>query len=87
MIPFSGVIDISNGTGGDLVLNANPCLAAGYLGQTVVLINAGANSVTINRGTGILLGAPSRVIGTGGSLTAVWTGGLWQETGFVPSAS
>lgn len=74
------------GSGGSVVMSANPQLAAGNKeGQLRILFGTHAtNTVTLNDGNGLSLGAATRVLGLNSSLMLAWdsAGAKWIEVAY-----
>lgn len=69
---------------------ANPINFAGAVaGQCLTIMTTIGNlgSVTLTRGVGLALGAASRKLSGGGSLTLIYDGTQWVETAFLTAAT
>jgi hypothetical protein len=92
----SGYSDNEIGTANPagITMSSTPSIEAGVrIGQKLVLLNQSAFNITLQSlsvlpGSGLRLGAGTRVLGQYGSIDLVWvTGGFWQEKGYTPTTS
>ncbi len=89
LTPAGGFLKFS--ADGNYTLNSTPSVETdGFkAGDIVTIMNYAANTVTLSRGAGgpggtaLKLGAATRALGPGGSITLMFDGAVWVELTFV----
>ena len=91
--PNATYVKIAQATGGNVTVTSTPTITAGQLGQFLILVNYGtsANTITLQSngslaGSALSLGATTRVLGAGGSLSLLYNTDIseWIEVAFNP---
>lgn len=92
LTPAGGLLKFSSD--GNYTLTSTPSVATANAkaGDIVTLFNtATSNTVTLSRGasngTALRLGAATRAIGPGGSITLMFDGSLWTEIGWTTTTT